>query len=1077
MQRTWIQRILSCLCVAVLLTAVLTPITAMGGTTFPWREEKTGIEAILERDGYLEGIWYPWFGHDNLGHGLTSNEVMVEYVGNMWSTVGLDEYGPDVIYQEIYNLKALGFNLLGYEGSIYGEGVIFDEHGDVLGIKEEYLYNVRRFLDICRAVEMPVLWTVCCHSTSVNDYYDYGKMVWDIVCRCYVDNTVADHYAQRFVAPLCEVLAEYPDVVVMVASTSEAENEINDSSIGDHFNSRELYGVNQEDMVYFVNAITETVKEKLPDVPRTLCCQLSDMTVYRDVDFDMIGDQNYNYAGFSATIENFMVSAPMFVSEFGLGFERNYDDKTFTDLQLTFRNNFRKDGFKGWVMWCWSTDRDQPGSTFSLMKYGARSITDFRPFAYELHYYINEYRAQHRGETVMLDTPVLLCNTGSGLVEWIAPRQATQMDLLRSTDGGRTWQTLLDNVDPSAYVTGGKGVYTDKNAPATGTMYKVVVRDGKGNQTESAPSNTPETADRFSAVYDGPAAEAYDWGDFPFAIPTVSAADPLKLISTGLVTNRPVTETANKIAGGSFESGAGPWTADSFLGDTVSVVADATAPEGDKSLYFDTSDKRTGEWRLFWVDVEPNTDYVFSTWIKGAYLSEDNRGYATIGVVDPATQRYIPYGGQKPFYTQAKQIVPNAWDEEWHLRSISFNSKDREQVGIALYGCGTRMWVDGIALYESTQGVKYVDKAMDGVISFGFGAEYGGCADGDSVTENIRMDDAASDFWQSGSGWKNGFVSMAHNDYEYGTSLQYTASADPRGLYYIKWVEVEPHTWYTFSADVKVLENGRGRLALLNGKKRDCVPFVEFDFNSDNFGSEWSPIMLNFNTDVFTTIGIAVVDAGGAALLDNIRLFKTEDGKDIEDEYLEDKHGWVEEDYGWVYYENGHKVVNKWVMDSVGWCYLGADGYCVTNKWVADSVGWCYLDGSGRMVTNKWIKDSVGWCYVGADGYCVTNKWVADSKGWCYLDQNGRMVTNKWVADSKGWCYIGKDGYCLTNAWQKDSKGWCYLDGEGSMTKNDWVSYNGDWYYLDQNGYMVAGKTLTIDGSTYTFDNNGVQIG
>ena len=97
MQRTWIQRVISCVCVAVLLAAGLTPLTALGGTTFPWHEKQTGLEAVLERDGYLEGIWYPWFGHDNLGHGLTSNEVMVEYGGNMWSTVGLDEYGPDAI--------------------------------------------------------------------------------------------------------------------------------------------------------------------------------------------------------------------------------------------------------------------------------------------------------------------------------------------------------------------------------------------------------------------------------------------------------------------------------------------------------------------------------------------------------------------------------------------------------------------------------------------------------------------------------------------------------------------------------------------------------------------------------------------------------------------------------------------------------------------------------------------------------------------------------------------------------------------------------------------------------------------
>ena len=229
-------------------------------------------------------------------------------------------------------------------------------------------------------------------------------------------------------------------------------------------------------------------------------------------------------------------------------------------------------------------------------------------------------------------------------------------------------------------------------------------------------------------------------------------------------------------------------------------------------------------------------------------------------------------------------------------------------------------------------------------------------------------------------------------------------------------------------------------------------------------------------------------------------------------------NGWVLEDGKWAYYENGIKATNKWIMDSVGWCYVGADGYCVTNCWKADSKGWCYLDANGRMVynnwvkdngkwyfidsngymvsncwkkdstgwcylgssgamlTNAWVKDSVGWCYVGADGYCVTNKWVKDSVGWCYLDANGRMATNKWIKDSVGWCYVGANGYCVTNDWVKDSKGWCYLDANGRMVYNNWVKDGGKWYYLDANGYMVTG-TKVINGKTYKFASNGVWLG
>ena|GEM_PF-4919156 len=172
-------------------------------------------------------------------------------------------------------------------------------------------------------------------------------------------------------------------------------------------------------------------------------------------------------------------------------------------------------------------------------------------------------------------------------------------------------------------------------------------------------------------------------------------------------------------------------------------------------------------------------------------------------------------------------------------------------------------------------------------------------------------------------------------------------------------------------------------------------------------------------------VGTAVVTIEGKG---NYR-----DTVSLEYEIYSTLNGWVKEDGKWAFYKNGTKLVNKWIKDSVSWCYVGSDGYCVTNKWVKDSVGWCYLGSDGRMVTNRWVKDSVGWCYVGSDGYCVTNDWQKDSKGWCYLGADGRMVTSKWIKD------------------------------------------NGNWYYLDSNGYMVTG-TKVIDGKTYTFKSNGVWV-
>ena len=212
-----------------------------------------------------------------------------------------------------------------------------------------------------------------------------------------------------------------------------------------------------------------------------------------------------------------------------------------------------------------------------------------------------------------------------------------------------------------------------------------------------------------------------------------------------------------------------------------------------------------------------------------------------------------------------------------------------------------------------------------------------------------------------------------------------------------------------------------------------------------------------FTTEIEGVYTATVVFEGLGAVFtyEVVRLLpgETEDPDGSDEPFVPDhplvKFGWYCEDGRWAYYNEGVKQTNQWRLDSVGWCYLGADGYCVTNAWVRDSKGWCYLGADGRMVTRRWVRDSVGWCYVGYNGYCVTNKWMQDSVGWVYLGSDGRMLTNRWVRDSVGWCYVGEDGYCVTDKWVRDYKSWCYLDSEGRMVYDQMV---GD-YYVDQEGY------------------------
>ena len=493
MRRVNLKVLLPILCSIALLFSVVGSVLVSGITLSP-RQEKTEIEKILDRDGYIEGIWYPWFQHSFLGHCLSPNKMAAGILGNNFLKVGIDQYGEINIYREIYNLKALGFNLLGYEGSPYGEGVVYGPNGEVLGIEEEYVKNVRRLLNMCREIGMPVLWSITFHSTTLNDYYKDGKYAWDIISQAYANPEIADQYVKNFVRPLLKVLGEYPETVVMIASGVELENEINDSEIGNHFdNGRLLYGVTQESMLYFMKAVTDAVKEDLPNVARTNAGNSTDLTIYENIDFDFQGRNYYNANSRAPSIEELKATAPTIVTEFGLGDGVMVEDEVWTIKQIKFRDNFIAEGHVGWMYWDWSNTGF--GGAYDLLAAGGKSTTDFRAGAYAIHYYIDGYRKAHRGEEVILDAPVLFCNKGSGTIEWIPSRQATSIDVLRSMDGGKTWKTLLDGVKPEDHMFDDfKGGYVDEEIanmqPDGSTVtYKVVAYDDDGNVAESAPSN------------------------------------------------------------------------------------------------------------------------------------------------------------------------------------------------------------------------------------------------------------------------------------------------------------------------------------------------------------------------------------------------------------------------------------------------------------------------------------------------------------------------------------------------------------------------------------------------------------
>ena len=895
MKKTACKVLLSLLCALTLLVGMIplsvVTATAEMGEGFPWTKEQTLLEEIIERDGLIDGVWFPWFNAGGSGHNLTGNDVMAKYYDAANARVEMDYYGADKIYREIYNLKAMGFNMMAYAGSIYGEGVIYDEYGDVMGIKKEYLDNARRLLDMCREIGMPVMWNVYFHCSSAPHYY--GMNGWNIMCRMLGDRTVADHYAERFVKPLCQMLAEYPDVVALISIADEPENEINDAEIGNHFddNVRAMYGVNRDDMIYFMKGINDMCKKVLPNVPRTVASNNSNKATYAGFELDLMGHNRYDSNANVDNVDRFLTDADMILTEYNIGGDANMTDQQFADQLKKFRENFIAKGYKGGFQWCWIPNASD-AAYYMLNKY-PKSNTDFKETVALTYYNICDYRAAYQGKKIAFDTPVLYANDGTGLVEWIPSRNATKVTIERSDDGGKTWKAVLKDADPSAYITKGKGVYKDNDAskPKSGFCYRVTMTDGK-NKATSVPNNKAGSDKAYKVTYQAPVID-YPTGTDRVAPIFNKKTEPEKARLSAFATaqNRPMDDSVNLIKNGSFESVTGAqWNTGNFL-KYAKTVSDATAPEGNKSLYFDTSKVDEGAYYKFTVKVKPNTNYTFSTWVKGDYLGADNEGHASIGVWDPVLNGFMVY---LEFYRDSargsrldQQIYPTAWDNEWHLRAVQFKTKpDETEITIALYGVGSQMWLDGIALYEVSDGVAYTGVNRSSRLRFDY--FYDGVATCDpakSLTKNVRMDDTKNTFWQTGDGWRNGFLNIVDNKNEFGKSLKYTPT-DAVGNYYVKWVDVAPNTQYIFSFNLKVLKDGKGKVVLIEDRWDMPMETFAVEFDKEMFGQgDWCQLSIGFNSSGFEKLGVGICDLGGEALMDNVRLFKASDAKEVTDPF------------------------------------------------------------------------------------------------------------------------------------------------------------------------------------------------
>ena len=194
---------------------------------------------------------------------------------------------------------------------------------------------------------------------------------------------------------------------------------------------------------------------------------------------------------------------------------------------------------------------------------------------------------------------------------------------------------------------------------------------------------------------------------------------------------------------------------------------------------------------------------------------------------------------------------------------------------------------------------------------------------------------------------------------------------------------------------------------------------------------------------------------------------------------------------GWSgnsYYQNGQKVINKWVFDVHynSYYFINVNGNYVQNAW----SGNYYLKSNGKMAKSEWIYDKNygSYYYLTAEGSYARNTWV----GNYYLKSDGKMAKSEWIYDKNygSYYYLTAEGSYARNAWSgnyylksngkmakgewvydSNYKSYYYLTAEGSYARNTWVGN----YYLKSNGKMAKGEWIYDNnyGSYYYLTSEG----
>ena len=474
------------------------------------KEYKNEYERLLASDGLIYGMDVDWFGDATQGNTSLGQDTLVDMPS---------QYNEISWRKNITNIKALGFNCVNVwllQGGV--GGVSFNKDGIATGLTDDFISNLKSMLDIAREVGIDILPAITPHGLSSFFYrtvngltaperaYKYYRFYWDGK-----DSEARNAYYENAVSPLCNILADYQDIIPIVALTIEnGTGMVSDAEKGMFLSNGPYGSMSWDSFSSFVDGLSDEVKKVMPNMMTSVedVGWTSNQFKYNDTKVDLIGRNIYDSSANITDPKDLFITRPTYIGEFNTSETESgsYTEEKSMNVILKFFPNAQSVGYKGGFFFSW--DRGAGSGLNMFSKGTADNYEGLRLLAIPLSYQINQMKNEYRNEAYgneipVLNKPAMFYYTGGKSVYWVGVQNAVKYNVERSVNGG-AWEKIAEVSSDNA-LDNGLFYYNDNknydvavnyknthNNKLPKMSYRVVAVNKEGASSTSEPGNNAE---------------------------------------------------------------------------------------------------------------------------------------------------------------------------------------------------------------------------------------------------------------------------------------------------------------------------------------------------------------------------------------------------------------------------------------------------------------------------------------------------------------------------------------------------------------------------------------------------------